>query len=247
MPGSGRGAAVVDLLRQACIFHAHNFRLLTLHPQVLSPLRAPDLETPEFVVLKRTPDYEIRRYEPFLEAQTSSALFPSLEELATPPFLFLTSLVLTRVPAVALGSGPAGDGGGFGTLAKYIFGGNADKAAMSMTTPVLTRMRDGGSPPIMAFPLEKKMGRDPDATPRPDEAAVRRAAVPAAVRAAARFGGIASDGDATREEGVLRSALMRDGLAPSPGWQLARYNDPFTPPWARRNEVLIDLEGYSLE
>ena len=69
-----------------------------------------------------------------------------------------------------------------------------------------------------------------------------RATVAGAVRAAASFAGIASDEDAAQQEARLRTALLRDGLSPRPGFQLARYNDPGTLPWARRNEVLIDLD-----
>jgi hypothetical protein len=42
----------------------------------------------------------------------------------------------------------------------------------------------------------------------------------------------------------LRGALLRDGLQPAIGYRLARYNDPFTPPFLRRNEVLIDLSDF---
>ena len=71
---------------------------------------------------------------------------------------------------------------------------------------------------------------------------MQRATVEGAVRAAASFAGFASDEDAAAQEARLRSALLRDGLRPRPGFQLARYNDPGTPPWARRNEILIDLD-----
>lgn len=44
----------------------------------------------------------------------------------------------------------------------------------------------------------------------------------------------------------LRAALLLDGLKPKPGYELARYNDPFTLPFLRRNEVLIELEDFQL-
>ena len=46
-------------------------------------------------------------------------------------------------------------------------------------------------------------------------------------------------------EAALRRALEADGLAPEPGYQLARYNDRLTPPFLRRNEVLIRLPGFA--
>ena len=44
----------------------------------------------------------------------------------------------------------------------------------------------------------------------------------------------------------LRGALLVDGQKAKPGFQLARYNDPFTLPFVRRNEVLIELEDIEL-
>lgn len=46
-------------------------------------------------------------------------------------------------------------------------------------------------------------------------------------------------------ERQLRDLLIRDGLRAAAGYQLARYNDPSTPPLVRRNEVLIRLEDFA--
>ena len=45
----------------------------------------------------------------------------------------------------------------------------------------------------------------------------------------------------------LRGALLIDGYSPKEGYTLARYNDPFTLPFLRRNEVVITLENFMLE
>ena len=175
-----------------------------------------DLETPRYAVLQRRAAYEVRQYDAFLAA--------------TAP---------TRA-----GGAASDDGGAFGTLARYIFGGNVQSAPMAMTTPVFTTVRDGDSGGVtMAFPMERKWGDDPAALPAPVEGTrVARVAVPRRVVAAAAFAGIPSDADAAREAAALRSALLRDGLRPAEGFQLARYNDPSTPGPLRRNEVLIELQ-----
>ena len=51
----------------------------------------------------------------------------------------------------------------------------------------------------------------------------------------------------TTEHGKLEKTMIKDKLVPSAEWILARYNDPFTNPLVRRNEILIPIErGFSL-
>lgn len=51
----------------------------------------------------------------------------------------------------------------------------------------------------------------------------------------------------TEAERKLRGALLLDGLQASSGYKLARYNDPFTLPFVRRNEVLIRLDDFEFD
>ena len=187
--------------------------------QLTALQRTPELATPAFVTLLRRADYAVRRYDAFLVART-------------------------QLPA---STGAAGDGGGFGTLARYLFGGNQQRVSMSMTTPVLNRVSDdSGRSTEMAFPvIERNMGSQSE-LPLPIERTVERAGVPARVLAVACFSGVESDADAQREAGKLRRALERDGLRTCSGYELARYNDPTTLGPFRRNEVLIELKDFTL-
>lgn len=94
------------------------------------------------------------------------------------------------------------------------------------------------SPPAAAPPP------DIDALPQPLDARVQRKRVQPRYAAAARFSGYALDFEVRAVERELRGALLRDGLKPALGYRLARYNDPLTPIFLRRNEVLIDLEDF---
>ena len=50
----------------------------------------------------------------------------------------------------------------------------------------------------------------------------------------------------TAAERQLRAALLLDGLKPQDGYKLARYNDPFTLPFLRRNEIIMAIDGFKL-
>ena len=49
----------------------------------------------------------------------------------------------------------------------------------------------------------------------------------------------------TSAERKLRAALLLDGLKPQDGYKLARYNDPFTLPFLRRNEIIMAVDGFN--
>jgi hypothetical protein len=190
--------------------------------QIFDITKQPDLETPDYLVLRRYAEYEVRRYEPFLVAETRT-------------------VADDRLAAGGMTGLPSG-GNPFGTLAGYLFGGNESKESMAMTTPVFT---GGGK---MQFVMPSSV-RDASAAPRPNEGSgvdVRQE--PGGVFAARRFAGIATDELAKREEELLKEQLSRDGLArdASVPASLAQYNDPLTNPVQRRNDVLIKLESFDV-
>lgn len=61
------------------------------------------------------------------------------------------------------------------------------------------------------------------------------------------FTGVANSERSRTEAEELRRTLERDRLKPSANeWALARYNDPSTKPWFRRNEVLMPVDNFEL-
>lgn len=178
--------------------------------------RTPDLETPQYTVLLRTADYEIRQYKPFLVAETP----------------------MSKSSGVSAGEG-------FNELAGYIFGGNKDSVKMEMTTPVFTETAPGQATPSMQFVLESKFGSSPEQMPKPNDTKVVTKEQQGGYAAAVRFSGLAFDWEVREQERRLRVELERAGYRCRPGYRLARYNEPFVLPAFRRNEVLIDLEEFA--
>ncbi|MEO0821519.1 MAG: heme-binding protein [Pseudomonadota bacterium] len=137
---------------------------------------------------------------------------------------------------------------GFSPLARYIFGSDRGGGRIAMTAPV-SQIALGGSgetaPPSgpvgwtvrFIMPAEYEL-RD---LPAPGSAAVALREIPAARRAAVRFNGVASDDVIAEREHALRAWLAARGLESTGTAEYAYYNDPLTPGFLRRNEVILDL------
>ena len=83
--------------------------------------------------------------------------------------------------------------------------------------------------------------------PEPLSGEVTSSRQPGGLWAARSFTGIADTKRSKEEADKLCEALRRDNLSTAnEEWALARYNDPSTKPWFRRNEVLVPVEGFDL-
>lgn len=140
---------------------------------------------------------------------------------------------------------------GFGPLARYIFGKERAGEPIAMTAPVtqqpvetiamtapVTQTRDGGDDWTLSFIMPARYRLEELPTPAGD---VRLVEVPARRLGAIRFSGRASDAEIADKEAELRHWLAARGLSPVGPPLLAYYNDPLTPGFLRRNEVLLEL------
>jgi DNA gyrase inhibitor GyrI len=59
--------------------------------------------------------------------------------------------------------------------------------------------------------------------------------------ASVRFNGFTTQASVAKQTERLKAWAKTKNLKLSPTAQVARYDDPFTLPWNRRNEILIDL------
>lgn len=128
---------------------------------------------------------------------------------------------------------------GFGRLAGYIFGGNAGRGKIAMTSPV--NAQAAGRELTIAFTMPK--GRTPASLPQPDDTRVRlRECSPSRV-AVLRFRGryTAARVASAREE--LMALVQERGLTPIGEPQFAGYDPPSTLPFLRRNEMWVEVEG----
>lgn len=126
---------------------------------------------------------------------------------------------------------------GFGPLARYIFASERGGEKIAMTAPVTQSEAGGGWTIRFIMPS----GYTPATLPKPSGNDVTLAEMPAAKRVAIRFSGWWSDSLFTEKNAELLAWMQRRGIAAKGGPTFAYYNDPFTPGFLRRNEILYDI------
>ncbi|MEB3299211.1 MAG: heme-binding protein [Candidatus Sericytochromatia bacterium] len=185
------------------------------------------LSEPAYDVLRHTQVYELRRYAPYVVAE-----------------------VLVEGPFEEAGSR------GFRPLVRYIGGQNraaSGSQALPMTAPVVQEPAVGRELP-MTVPVvqEPETGRHriqfvmpPGARladlPLPLDARVSLREVPGRDVAVLRYSGFWSEGGFRQHEARLREAASADGLLPVGPASWARYNQPFSIWFLRRNEVWLPV------
>ena len=129
---------------------------------------------------------------------------------------------------------------GFRRLARYIFGGNATGEKIAMTAPVTQAPADGHEGRWhVRFVVPAAYSRY--ILPAPHDAAVQVVEVSPQTQAVIRFSGRWSDRRLAAKADALRRWGMARGLKLSEPPRFQFYDDPFTLPFRRRNEVAFAL------
>lgn len=127
---------------------------------------------------------------------------------------------------------------GFGTLVRYISGSNQASQQIAMTSPVLQAPQHSGSH-VISFVLPN--GMDPGEAPVPSDARVSVVAVAPRRVVARRFNGTWREGHVVENAVALRQSLEKAGLDALGDVFYGRYDPPWKPGFARRNEALIEV------
>lgn len=126
----------------------------------------------------------------------------------------------------------------FRPLASYIFAKERGGEKISMTAPVTQRKAEDRWAVQFIMPA----GYSLDTLPKPDNAEIALRELPPQQRIAIRFSGRQTDELLAQKETDLREWAVEQGIKINPVPTYAYYNDPFTPGFLRRNEVLFDVE-----
>jgi hypothetical protein len=171
------------------------------------------IEEPRFTVLVSEPPFEVRRYAAFTVAQTQIQ-----------------------------GDFDAASRSGFRRIASYIFGDNVQadvgsQRKISMTAPVTVAPETNGWRVQFVMPSAENV----QTLPQPLNPQIQLRPVPEHDAVSVRFSGFTTQASIQEQTDRLRVWATSKNLKLSPTAQVARYDDPFTLPWNRRNEILIDL------
>lgn len=128
---------------------------------------------------------------------------------------------------------------GFGPLAGYIFAKERAGDKIAMTAPVTQTPGDGGEW-VVRFIMPSQYTLE--TLPKPAGSQVRLETLPPRRMAAVRFSGVATDALIAEQELRLVTWMEARGLSPTDTPTYAYYNDPFTPGFLRRNEVLVPVQ-----
>jgi hypothetical protein len=141
---------------------------------------------------------------------------------------------------------------GFGPLADYIFAKGRDGEKIAMTAPVTQSPREkiAMTAPVtqraseadawtIAFTMPA--GYTLESLPKPASLAVKLVEQPSRTMAVYRFTGLATDGDMEAAERALMRKVAGMGIETRGEAMFAFYDPPWTLPFLRRNEVMIEI------
>ena len=126
---------------------------------------------------------------------------------------------------------------GFRRLAGYIFGANQPGEKIAMTAPVGQRPTGENWRVTFTMPASYSM----KTLPKPNNQAVELIELPPQRLAAIRFSGLVDEGDLSQNQAKLMRFLEQEKLKPIGAPRYAFYDPPWTLPFNRRNEVLIEI------
>ena len=184
------------------------------------------LEKPVYTVLYKSGDIEYRQYSPYLVAEA--------------------------VIEQAKGYKAAGNEG-FRRLFRYISGANAGEAKISMTVPVA--QTENSQKIAMTAPVQQTEAAEGwgvafmlpseytlETAPQPTDSRISIRAVPGKLTAVLRYSGRWTERNYLEKRAALLEALEQESITPVGEVQSAQYAPPATPPFLRRNEVLVEVD-----
>jgi hypothetical protein len=182
-----------------------------------------NIAMPTYSVLATKPEYEVRRYDPYIIAET-----PMASESGPSGFNELFQYI----------SGNNAGRSKLSMTAPVLESAGEAGLKLPMTAPVLKKSGAGGG--IISFIMPS--GLRLEELPQPKSSRITLLEIPGHKAAVVRFSGVAdAETIKAKTEQLLRN-LQQDGVHILSIPTTALYNPPWTPPFMRRNEVAVEIE-----
>jgi hypothetical protein len=128
---------------------------------------------------------------------------------------------------------------GFRTLASYIFGNNTTKTSIEMTSPV-NQIKQASNQWLIQFGMPHNFMLD--SLPKPKNPNIVLRVVPVQKTAVISFSGVWSDEKFAINLQELQKYITANNLLTVAEPIFAYYDDPFTFPWNRKNEIIWQIQ-----
>ena len=129
---------------------------------------------------------------------------------------------------------------GFQPLVRYIGARERDSEKISMTAPVIQATNDESENWTVSFAMPSKYNIDN--LPKPSNDDIYFEEIQPSLAAVIRFSGVADTNLLNQKASVLKRWLELNGYTESSSPKFLFYNDPTTPGFLRRNEVMIIID-----
>jgi len=170
-------------------------------------------EEPKFSLLEKDQSFELRLYEPKIIAEVEVD-----------------------------GDMSAASRKGFRQIADFIFGNNTAQSGksekISMTAPVGVQQSEKNWRVSFVMPSQYTL----ETLPKPNNPQILIKQLPAKQFALIRFSGLVDEEKMQAKSAELNQWITMKKLNPVGTPELARYNPPWTLPFLRRNELMIEVE-----
>lgn len=138
-------------------------------------------------------------------------------------------------------------GKGFRLLAGYIFGKNSGSEKVAMTVPVtqtpdLPAAAASGTGDRWSVTFAMPTGWTAQTLPQPENPGIRFDQIPPERLVVLAFSGMATAARVDAKGAELRRLAQAAGLSVTGPVRALFYDDPFTLPWRRRNEVALRVD-----
>ena len=185
-------------------------------------------EEPKFTLLEKDQFFELRLYEPKILAEV--LVSGTMREASSKGFRLIADFIFGNNIATS------GKSEKISMTAPVLIEPHAEK--ISMTAPVNVEQSGAGWKVNFVMPSQYTL----ETLPKPNNPLVKIKPIPAKKFAVIQFSGLVDEEKMAKKVTDLEQWISTKQLKVLGNAELARYNPPWTLPFLRRNEVMIEVE-----